>query len=605
MAEILSSSLASFRHNLNYTHPIFTTHSLFSMSLMQCKLCGSANPNSFQFDRQIYNLSLRFHPHDVARADAAIQTLRAQIAEIQQTMERLHQAKLSIETHLQRQSMYLAPIHRVPDDVLLMIFQILVNCWSWDEEQESRFPKTSCPSWSTASVSKRWRALSLTNPRLWENVVLFWHDNTVALCQDREARCIRLQLQRTGRSLLRARLHSTSKEIGEGPEPEPDSALQIFIDSFPRCRTLELENEVPKPAVPLRFSAPLNNLEELHISGQSWTFTAMFKDAPKLRFVTFSGLSRLNPESAPRYYQLLPWSQLTLLNFAEGMQVLLHALLRILRSTVNLSSLTLAAKLLPEGTDADVMTSEKTVELGRLQDLDIELKKHRLTLTKLLAPRLRTLTLSGFLIRLPEEWQAATAFIQRSGNGPTITSLNITDTSAYSQRLWENERRALRSMLTVLPSIQSLSVHDCSPLVEGCRTRSWDFLTQLLGWLTFLGTSQTDEQTAPTRRCPNLEHFCWTDWKGLEPIATRDFPWEALQDMVHSRTVPEECGANCDGVQSSGAFKKVSVLVVSPYRDISTHRNRWQLYEGFRWLTAAHEAKSITFRCEGFSPYTS
>ncbi|TFL03210.1 hypothetical protein BDV98DRAFT_505079, partial [Pterulicium gracile] len=140
---------------------------------MQCKLCGSANPNSFQFDRQIYNLSLRFHPHDVARADAAIQTLRAQIAEIQQTMERLHQAKLSIETHLQRQSMYLAPIHRVPDDVLLMIFQILVNCWSWDEEQESRFPKTSCPSWSTASVSKRWRALSLTNPRLWENVVLF------------------------------------------------------------------------------------------------------------------------------------------------------------------------------------------------------------------------------------------------------------------------------------------------------------------------------------------------------------------------------------------------------------------------------------------------
>ncbi|TFK99991.1 hypothetical protein BDV98DRAFT_570541 [Pterulicium gracile] len=59
--------------------------------------------------------------------------------------------------------MYLSPIHCLPDDILVIIFAILVGRES-DKTASLKF----CAPWTGAAVSKRWRAASLGTPQLWE-----------------------------------------------------------------------------------------------------------------------------------------------------------------------------------------------------------------------------------------------------------------------------------------------------------------------------------------------------------------------------------------------------------------------------------------------------
>ncbi|KZO95367.1 hypothetical protein CALVIDRAFT_168531 [Calocera viscosa TUFC12733] len=84
---------------------------------------------------------------------AKIPDLRPELLKNSQT-ERLHE-------HRDRLLSLPCPIHRLPDDLLMEIFEVVVE----DEDQSSY-------SWILSHVSGRWRRLALATPRLWTNIKL-------------------------------------------------------------------------------------------------------------------------------------------------------------------------------------------------------------------------------------------------------------------------------------------------------------------------------------------------------------------------------------------------------------------------------------------------
>ncbi|PBK61441.1 hypothetical protein ARMSODRAFT_841945, partial [Armillaria solidipes] len=94
---------------------------------------------------------------------SALAALDQQIIEARQALDSLIQKRQTAQSDIKDAKILLHPIRSVPDDVLSEIFQ---HCAGIFLGSPDSLDLCNCP-WTLSYISRRWRDLSLSLPRLW------------------------------------------------------------------------------------------------------------------------------------------------------------------------------------------------------------------------------------------------------------------------------------------------------------------------------------------------------------------------------------------------------------------------------------------------------
>ncbi|TFL03913.1 hypothetical protein BDV98DRAFT_563257 [Pterulicium gracile] len=92
-----------------------------------CPSCGLDPEDTDKSRVLLYNQSLEFSPAQVANGNRTVEVLQRKISRIAEALERLTAVRLQMEQLLARQTNNLAPVNRLSDDLLLMIFQLATD----------------------------------------------------------------------------------------------------------------------------------------------------------------------------------------------------------------------------------------------------------------------------------------------------------------------------------------------------------------------------------------------------------------------------------------------------------------------------------------------
>ncbi|KAK0472544.1 hypothetical protein IW261DRAFT_811279 [Armillaria novae-zelandiae] len=103
---------------------------------------------------------------DESHSSAA--ALDKQIIEARQALESLIQKRQTAQSEVEDAKKLLHPIRSIPDDVLSEIFQ---HCVAKGFESPDSLDIRDCP-WTLSYVSRRWRDISLSRPRLWTTLTV-------------------------------------------------------------------------------------------------------------------------------------------------------------------------------------------------------------------------------------------------------------------------------------------------------------------------------------------------------------------------------------------------------------------------------------------------
>ncbi|PBK80003.1 hypothetical protein ARMGADRAFT_884487, partial [Armillaria gallica] len=104
----------------------------------------------------------------VNESHSALAALDEQIIEARQALEYLIQKRQTAQSDMEDAKKLLHPMRSIPDDVLIEIFQ---HCAPRAFESSDSLDLRNCP-WTLSYVSKKWRDLSLSLPRLWTSLTV-------------------------------------------------------------------------------------------------------------------------------------------------------------------------------------------------------------------------------------------------------------------------------------------------------------------------------------------------------------------------------------------------------------------------------------------------
>ncbi|CAA7269501.1 unnamed protein product [Cyclocybe aegerita] len=260
-----------------------------------------------------------------------LRSLEDEIDKINQILKNLCQQHASLSEEINTVRTIIAPIRRIPTDILIEIFHRCLptehNVW---------MNKRQCPLLLT-HVCRNWRKVTIATPSLWASVhilipelpvdyrygpyVITEHKGQVAEAVERRAIRVQEWLTKSGACPLSISL----SEDDVGDFPRPDSIIPVFISSSSRWKNLvvvappdRLSRLAAVSDVPLlesltlvQESAPrLGNYAEAN-SNIEWERSALLK-APKLKKVSFERLWGTPPPLPLR------WSQLTSFTFKEN-----------------------------------------------------------------------------------------------------------------------------------------------------------------------------------------------------------------------------------------------------------------------------------------------
>lgn len=218
---------------------------------------------------------------------------------LEDALERITLARDNMRRVVQQHRNLLAPVQRLTDDVLLLIFRQLPQRSTEDGKHNS--------PWIASAVCKRWRDLSLSHPSLWVDILL--EPRAEDSFQDIQLQCRRanLQLARTGACPLEMAIHLHAVyEISNVASALVSDTVRDLLASSHRCRALELNGQIPFDwdVVP-EVLPPFKSLEMLCLEDDSWTRKPFFRNAPKLETLRLERLL---------LYKLLPvlcWSNIS------------------------------------------------------------------------------------------------------------------------------------------------------------------------------------------------------------------------------------------------------------------------------------------------------
>ncbi|KIJ39216.1 hypothetical protein M422DRAFT_49721 [Sphaerobolus stellatus SS14] len=232
-------------------------------------------------------------------------------------MGRLKAAQAHVTEYILHQRAIFAPIRRVPDDILMRIF----------EESAGPVTRYGTFAWTLTAVCKRWRAVGFACASLWSCIefdgteVRDWQIDMIsdifetALIQSRGA-LLDLAYDSPRTYLERmARIH------------------KIFTASSHLWRTAFFTFDDMEDDLTWFTKADMSNLESLMISSNIYSVAWGFGYTPKLKRLALY-LRKIQRSIGPDGYI---WSQLTHLEL--GFSTNLHLYLEILRAAENLESL--------------------------------------------------------------------------------------------------------------------------------------------------------------------------------------------------------------------------------------------------------------------------
>lgn len=304
----------------------------------------------------------------ISDIDRDVASAEAHIARVRNTLTKLESSQSSLLKCRQKFDSFLAPIRRLPSDVIAEIFVACIRA-SVDVEKPKRLslevpPTSRVPwHWQLAQVCSHWRSIALSLPRLWSCISV--ESNSIAITDgphwERVHRLVEMQLSRTRRAPLSITfiVKITDASVMRlldllAVHSEQWAHLHIMAPTAAVVRLGAVRDHLPvlrTVRVHLDDSVTDESLSSDEIELQSNTITHMLAVAPLLRQLS---LTTWRPRLLSNF--VAPWSQLT--TYAATFGVAKH--LDILRQATRLEDVILA--LSPEvdedyirGSDEDIL----------------------------------------------------------------------------------------------------------------------------------------------------------------------------------------------------------------------------------------------------------
>lgn len=387
-------------------------------------------------------MSLEYNPAEVQKAKNFISDLQGKISKIEEALHRLQSAKERVEARLAKQVSFIAPVNRLPSELLLVVFKLASDVYDLPagyllhEETQLSFDSNAMSPWSPSAVCQRWRTVSLSHPPLWTRL-----EYSII---DRPGWRLTLQLERTHALPLHLRL-----VFYEHPWHNVWDTLSAYTH-----RILELDITMAIYAqlreLPLNVGL-LTTLERLMIRAQKKirADTTFFQDAHNLKDLSLESLLVDNA-----FPTLVPWAGITSLNLEK--YVVLHSIspiLQVLRITSHLSLLNISPDVAPNRRIDAGLASESfdKVSLPRLKSFQISFRHDRsathLLLDHLLAPVMKRFKVISVDL---SDLQAIHEFI-RASSSPPITTLSIIDSNPDTEQ--DRFSISLHQLFLLLPSL--------------------------------------------------------------------------------------------------------------------------------------------------------
>jgi hypothetical protein len=243
------------------------------------------------------------HQMVVARTEE-LAMLDLHIAELRKVVGDLKRARRGLQEHITHCKTALAPIRRLPTEVLADILQ-LVPEKSYNHDglvvaRESPLP--------LAQICDRWRSITFSIPTLWSFVDVTLSKRLESYLTNRR-REVELHLSLSKDAPLSIVLSSDyNDKIADW-----ESFIRALVPCFHRCQFIHLDIAVPALACLEQYAGSFSNLQGIRFHGK----VPFFTDTPQACH-TFSNVHTLRMASIWGIYNpdhlFLPWSQLTRLD---------------------------------------------------------------------------------------------------------------------------------------------------------------------------------------------------------------------------------------------------------------------------------------------------
>lgn len=440
-------------------------------------------------------------------------------------IDHLRKRKEELQVTVSLYNTYLAPVSRLPDDVLLLIFAILR-----DDSQDS-----GCRDepWKAAATCIRWRTLALSCSTLWDDIKLDMNSNAF-ITKGRvlvECRRAEAQLDRTGlQTPLSCGLHiSRNKNVLRGVStdylPTLESTFRRLVDNLHRCSRIKVTGSAHSSWELFPERSPTYvSLHTLEVCNNFWLLSGFFRDTPVLRNLTLSYV-RLTRSLPPR------WQTVRFMELKECATTA-NKLITILRATQQLQTLILHPTVRSDANDHDYTNIPPNTALAHLPCLRT-LKLHfrlpvwmtgydklalHIALRHIRAPRLANISLR---YPLQDDVSVVRGFITESDISSSIEDLSFEEPSVA------DTVKSLSDFLPQLSSLKSLVV-----ISKESRLNATSLLTTLQ-WhdKSADAPSGSQEATRSTKTCPALERLSLR-YLTVDP--------NGLRSMVESRLSQEK-----------------------------------------------------------------
>ncbi len=267
-----------------------------------CDHCGhslDAQAPSFPLDTNIYlrcgaqisESEADFCTNAIAGWQEEIHKYDAEMSRMKSALEKLQNVRKSLSDCIQTSEALLAPVRRVPRDVLQYIFECLCVSVSYNPfPKRDDMPLISMTPFYLSSVCFYWRSICLSSPRLWTSVFVNADNDTIpphvknisALCEERSGS-----------------LPSNIQVYVAGGRGLLWSGRNPFDAFYPRLKRIAIEFNSDSFANAVHATQPLElpELECLELSGYSLSpfsyrhhgcLTNMFERTPKLHTLRLS-----------------------------------------------------------------------------------------------------------------------------------------------------------------------------------------------------------------------------------------------------------------------------------------------------------------------------
>ncbi|KAJ7641038.1 hypothetical protein FB45DRAFT_1053662 [Roridomyces roridus] len=502
--------------------------------------------------------------NEVERHDTEILECEKEIALLQQRVQAVASDRASLVSYLGQCRGLLAPIRRMPPEVLARIF---TRSEAVLPIRRSNLPIVSL--FALSQVCSQWHTIVMGTPSLWDTIVVMSDDmewSKDSKLMDRNLRLLSFALDRGAKCPLHLDLSTAHPQV-----------LSLLADHSDRWNTAELC--LSDSADLLHLSAARGNLPSLETLN---VFTAggdapvdIFNVAPKLRNLAIAG-RHLETITIPPLVQLRTLSCLSIdptdvHPVLAMMSTMPHG--REFRFQLWLGNVGHWTKTVLETFVAPPTTSNIAELSAEFADY-CDAQDCRVALNKLLAcltlPHLRKLSFDAQEFPNSQVYWPADGFLALAKTSPLASKLQSLDLGVVVLSQAE-----LFSCLAGLPSLQSLCIADHQTIHEGPRN-SYGVDHHLIDDALLSRLALTTEQPL----VPNLRTIMLRTRLQFDDTALLDFLRSRRRPRADDVTPPSPF--TCEVQSLRGRFRELDPTVCEQLRELRIRREVLVMFSGLQ-----------------------